>query len=104
MRSKLLKIFEYLLGSAMKIRNLNLVVRPGVVLGRTGGMVQQIFPPFYLGLGGRYCSGCDPLYNCNSIYFMLIIQFNTIPVKDGIRRAADALDPCEGRHLSPDHG
>ena len=46
----------------------------------------------------------DPLYNFNSIYFMLIIRFNTIPVKDGIRRAADALDPCEGRHLSPDHG
>lgn len=30
---------------------------PGVVLGRTGGMIQQIYWPFYLGLGGPMASG-----------------------------------------------
>ena len=29
----------------------------GVVLGRHGGMIQQIFMPFYLGLGGPIGSG-----------------------------------------------
>ena len=29
----------------------------GVVLGRDGGMIQQIILPFYLGLGGRIASG-----------------------------------------------
>jgi len=32
-------------------------LRAGVVLGRRGGMVQQILPPFYLGLGGRMGRG-----------------------------------------------
>ena len=32
-------------------------LRAGVVLGRRGGMVQQILPPFYLGLGGRMGPG-----------------------------------------------
>ena len=30
----------------------NVFIRPGVVLGRNGGMIQQIFPSFYL--GGTY--------------------------------------------------
>lgn len=32
-------------------------VRSGVVLGRQGGMVQQLFWPFFFGLGGRSGSG-----------------------------------------------
>lgn len=32
-------------------------LRAGVVLGRHGGMVQQILPPFFLGLGGRMGAG-----------------------------------------------
>ncbi|XP_046328187.2 epimerase family protein SDR39U1-like [Haliotis rufescens] len=32
-------------------------VRSGVVLGRDGGMVQQMFVPFFLGVGGRVGSG-----------------------------------------------
>ena len=32
-------------------------LRSGVVLGRQGGMVQQILPPFFLGLGGRMGAG-----------------------------------------------
>ncbi|XP_015915968.1 epimerase family protein SDR39U1 [Parasteatoda tepidariorum] len=33
------------------------VVRSGVVLGRTGGIIQQMFWPFYFGVGGTIGSG-----------------------------------------------
>ena len=35
----------------------NVFLRSGVVLGRNGGMIQQIFLPFYLGGGGRMGTG-----------------------------------------------
>ncbi|XP_043199490.1 epimerase family protein SDR39U1-like isoform X2 [Amphibalanus amphitrite] len=35
----------------------SVIIRSGVVLGRHGGMIQQIFMPFYLGLGGPIGSG-----------------------------------------------
>ncbi|XP_076329929.1 epimerase family protein SDR39U1 isoform X2 [Tachypleus tridentatus] len=34
-----------------------IIVRSGVVLGRHGGMIQQMFWPFFLGLGGPISSG-----------------------------------------------
>ncbi len=37
------------------------IVRSGVVLGRTGGLIQRIFPSFFLGLGGPFGSGDQPL-------------------------------------------
>lgn len=36
-------------------------LRSGVVLGRNGGMIQQLLPAFYLGFGGRMGSGEQPL-------------------------------------------
>jgi len=36
-------------------------LRSGVVLGRHGGMVQQLIYPFFFGLGGRMGSGQQPL-------------------------------------------
>uniref|UniRef100_A0A146MAQ1 Epimerase family protein SDR39U1 n=1 Tax=Lygus hesperus TaxID=30085 RepID=A0A146MAQ1_LYGHE len=39
----------------------HVVIRSGVVLGRGGGMIQQMFLPFYFGLGGPIGSGCQPL-------------------------------------------
>ncbi len=39
----------------------NVFVRPGVVLGRNGGMISQIFLPFYFGGGGRMGSGNQPM-------------------------------------------
>lgn len=36
-------------------------IRPGVVLGRRGGMIKQIFLPFYMGAGGRMASGTQPM-------------------------------------------
>uniref|UniRef100_A0A0C9QA13 SDR39U1_0 protein n=1 Tax=Fopius arisanus TaxID=64838 RepID=A0A0C9QA13_9HYME len=36
-------------------------VRSGVVLGRTGGMIQQAFIPFFLGLGGPIGKGTQPM-------------------------------------------
>ena len=35
--------------------------RPGVVLGRNGGMIPQIYLPFFLGLGGRMGDGGQPM-------------------------------------------
>ncbi|XP_046614160.1 epimerase family protein SDR39U1 [Neodiprion virginianus] len=37
------------------------IIRSGVVLGRTGGMIKQIFIPFYVGLGGPIGSGKQPM-------------------------------------------
>ena len=39
----------------------NVYVRPGVVLGRNGGMIKQIFLPFYFGGGGRMGCGSQPM-------------------------------------------
>ena len=39
----------------------NVFLRPGVVLGRNGGMIKQIFLPFFLGTGGRMGSGEQPM-------------------------------------------
>lgn len=36
------------------------ILRPGVVLGRTGGMIKQIYLPFFFGLGGRMGGGGQP--------------------------------------------
>lgn len=35
----------------------NVKLRTGVVLGREGGMIQQLFMPFFLGVGGPVGSG-----------------------------------------------
>jgi len=37
------------------------ILRPGVVLGRNGGMISQIYLPFFLGLGGRMGEGGQPM-------------------------------------------
>ena len=39
----------------------NVYVRAGVVLGRNGGMIQQIFLPFFFGGGGVMGSGDQPM-------------------------------------------
>ena len=39
----------------------NVFVRAGVVLGRSGGLIQQIFPPFFFGGGGRMGSGTQTM-------------------------------------------
>ena len=35
----------------------NVKLRTGVVLGREGGMIQQLFMPFFMGFGGPVGSG-----------------------------------------------
>jgi len=37
------------------------IFRPGVVLGRNGGMISQIYLPFFLGLGGKMGEGTQPM-------------------------------------------
>lgn len=39
----------------------NVKIRTGVVLGREGGMIQSLFLPFFLGVGGPVASGVQPL-------------------------------------------
>jgi len=34
-----------------------MLMSEGIVLGRDGGTIKQIFMPFYLGVGGRMSSG-----------------------------------------------
>lgn len=46
-------------GKVSSVRHV--IIRSGVVLGRTGGMIQQMFLPFYFGLGGPIGSGKQPL-------------------------------------------
>uniref|UniRef100_A0A1B6DNY7 DUF1731 domain-containing protein n=1 Tax=Clastoptera arizonana TaxID=38151 RepID=A0A1B6DNY7_9HEMI len=46
--------------SASKLEDDNVrrvIIRSGVVLGRAGGMINQLYPPFFFGLGGRIASG-----------------------------------------------
>ena len=37
----------------------NVFVRAGVVLGRKSGLVKELYPPFFLGLGGVIGSGAQ---------------------------------------------
>jgi len=37
----------------------NVYVRPGVVLGRNSGMIKELYPPFFFGLGGVMGSGAQ---------------------------------------------
>jgi len=39
----------------------SVILRPGVVLGRNGGMIQQIFAPFFFGVGGCMGDGGQPI-------------------------------------------
>jgi uncharacterized protein (TIGR01777 family) len=36
-------------------------IRSGIVLGNSGGLIQQIYLPFFLGLGGKMASGLQPM-------------------------------------------
>ncbi|KAE8290596.1 Epimerase family protein SDR39U1 [Larimichthys crocea] len=57
----------------------DIVVRPGVVLGRDGGAMKQMLLPFWLGLGGTLGSGNQP--------------FPWIHVSDLVGIIAHALEP-----------
>lgn len=39
----------------------NVKIRTGVVLGREGGMIQSLFLPFFMGVGGPVATGNQPL-------------------------------------------
>ncbi|GLV43865.1 uncharacterized protein CBL_11555 [Carabus blaptoides fortunei] len=58
------------------------IIRSGVVLGRKGGMIQQLFLPFYLGLGGPIATGKQylPWIHIDDICRMILfaIQNNNI--------------------------
>lgn len=55
--SRLVKDWEDAATLPQNIPTRNVFLRSGVVLGRNGGMIQQIFLPFYFGGGGRMGSG-----------------------------------------------
>lgn len=59
--SNLVKDWEAAATLAPDIGVRNVFVRPGVVLGRQGGMISQIFLPFFFGTGGRMGCGTQPM-------------------------------------------
>jgi uncharacterized protein len=56
---------------------------PGVVLGRTGGMIKQLYVPFYFGLGGRMGSGDQwlPWIHIDDIAHLLLFAIENEKVK-----------------------
>ncbi|XP_012286099.1 epimerase family protein SDR39U1 [Orussus abietinus] len=65
------------------------VIRSGVVLGRTGGMIKQIFYPFYLGMGGPIGSGEQymPWIHINdlcNLFIHVLIRSNVSGVLNGV--------------------
>jgi len=55
--SRLVRDWEEAATLPQNVPTRNVFLRSGVVLGRNGGMIQQIFLPFYFGGGGRMGSG-----------------------------------------------
>lgn len=55
--AKLCKEWEEANELPKNVKTRRVVIRSGVVLGRQGGMIQQIFWPFYFGLGGPIGTG-----------------------------------------------
>ncbi|XP_041376023.1 epimerase family protein SDR39U1-like [Gigantopelta aegis] len=64
-------------------------IRSGVVLGRDGGMIQQIYLPFFLGLGGRIGSGSQwfpwiHVADIGGIFTHAIINDNISGILNGV--------------------
>ena len=63
-----------------------LYISTGVVLGRHGGMIQQIFMPFYLGVGGPIGSGKQyfPWIHIDDIVNLFIFAIENEEVSGGM--------------------
>lgn len=64
-------------------------IRTGVVLGRPGGMIQQLIVPFYMGFGGPVGNGNQPmpwihLHDIVRLFIYAIEQENVTGVVNGV--------------------
>ncbi|KAG0718822.1 Epimerase family protein SDR39U1 [Chionoecetes opilio] len=64
-------------------------IRTGVVLGRPGGMIQQLFFPFFMGVGGPVGSGNQPmpwihLHDIVGLFTHAIEQENVTGIVNGV--------------------
>lgn len=69
----------------------HVAIRSGVVLGRDGGMIKQLYLPFYLGLGGPVGSGSQFL---PWIHVADIVRLITFAVEtDGLKGVINGVAP-----------
>nr|CAG4648695.1 EOG090X07KR [Polyphemus pediculus] len=69
------------------------IIRTGVVLGRRGGMINQLYWPFYLGLGGPVASGQQylPWIHIHDIARLFLHAIENEPVEGVINGVAPDL-------------
>ncbi|XP_072392866.1 epimerase family protein SDR39U1 [Diabrotica undecimpunctata] len=75
-------------------------IRSGVVLGRDGGMIKQLYLPFFLGLGGPVGSGSQfmPWIHIDDLTHLILFAIEN-PKVDGILNGV-AAKPCTNLEFS----
>ncbi|KAJ8924563.1 hypothetical protein NQ315_000712 [Exocentrus adspersus] len=76
------------------------VIRSGVVLGREGGMIKQLYLPFYLGLGGPVGSGSQymPWIHIDDLTSLIVYAIENKEVKGVLNGVAPR--PCTNKDFS----
>lgn len=79
-------------------------IRSGVVLGRDGGMIKQMYLPFYLGLGGPVGTGSQymPWIHLNDLTNLIIYSIET-PKVHGVLNGV-APNPCTNMEFTKAFG
>lgn len=75
-------------------------IRSGVVLGREGGMIKQLYLPFYLGLGGPVGDGSQymPWIHIDDLTYLIVWAIEN-PNAEGILNGV-APHPCTNKEFS----
>lgn len=75
-------------------------IRSGVVLGRDGGMIKQLYLPFFLGLGGPVGDGSQflPWIHIADLVNLIIFAIENNKVKGIINGVAPS--PCTNKEFS----
>ncbi|XP_023012375.2 epimerase family protein SDR39U1 [Leptinotarsa decemlineata] len=100
--SKLCKDWER--AAALKLESQSscriVTIRSGVVLGRTGGMIRQLYLPFYLGLGGPVGDGSQymPWIHIDDLISLIIFAIQK-PTVEGVLNGV-APYPCTNKDFS----
>ena len=91
--SRLVKDWEYAATLPQDVPTRNVFLRSGVVLGRNGGMIQQIFLPFYFGGGGRMGSGMQnmPWIHVKDVSGMILHAIENENVKGPLNASAPQI-------------
>ncbi|KAG5887855.1 hypothetical protein JTB14_005621 [Gonioctena quinquepunctata] len=104
--SKLCRDWEKAATLRLETRNSCRVVtiRSGVVLGRSGGMIKQLYLPFYLGLGGPIGDGSQfmPWIHVDDLTNLIIFAIKN-KTAEGILNGV-APNPCTNKEFSQAFG